>query len=303
MGDEAAPQLVRELLMISLIGFAPVLLIGAVVGALTVFFNLRGQRTPKTARPGGSPRSAEATRIAKRMRRNMQSTLLLAGASQPGFSKLGGHPDLPNEVAWPEDADGQFRFLAQVDLADVRAAGGPEWLPPSGRIYAFHNEDNGSPDQVRILFTPSESPVVEVRPSDASAWPYEVRSIAFVRRDSLPSLDWLGEEAMIGETEMDGLVDLSKPDWDGPLHKVGGYPDELQDEQMALTCERLYRGGAADDDPEAAGKAARHWRLLLQIDSDPALGTDFGGGRLYVLVRLQDARRARFDRTITLMQI
>ncbi|WP_430420683.1 DUF1963 domain-containing protein [Phenylobacterium sp.] len=72
---------------------------------------------------------------------------------------------------------------------------------------------------------------------------------------------------------------------------------------MAVMCERLHRGGGGDNHPEAARKAARLWRLFLQIDSDPALGTDFGGGRLYVFVRREDARRARFDRTITLMQM
>lgn len=303
IGVETAPQLVRELLAISIVGFAPAILIAAVVGGLTILFNLRGQTASTAGRVGGPLRSPEAIRIARRTRRNMQPSLLLSTGRRLGFSKLGGHPDLPSELTWPEGRDGQFRFLAQVDLADARTAGGPEWLPATGWIYAFHSEDNGSPDQVRILYAPADASVAEAQPRDASAWPYEERPIAFVRRDSFPSADWLAEDLTVDEAELDGLLGLSEPDWDGPLHKIGGYPDELQDEQMALTCERIHRGGAADNDPESARKAARLWRLFLQIDSDPVLGTDFGGGRLYVFVRREDARQARFDRTITLMQI
>ncbi len=134
----------------------------------------------------------------------MQPSLLLSAGRRLGFSKLGGHPDLPSELAWPE---------------------GPEWLPATGRIYAFHSEDNGSPDQVRILYAPAERSVAEAQPRDASAWPYDEQPIAFVLRDSFPSLDWLAEDVTVDEAELDGLVGLSGPDWDGPPHKLGGYPD------------------------------------------------------------------------------
>ncbi|TAL31300.1 DUF1963 domain-containing protein [Phenylobacterium sp.] len=299
---ETAPRLVRELLAISLLGFAPAILMAAVVGGLTILFNLRGQTASNAGRVGEPLRSPEAIRIARRTRRNMQPSLLLSKGRRLGFSKLGGHPDLPSELTWPEGRDGQFRFLAQVDLADARTAGGPEWLPATGRIYAFHSEDNGSPDQVRVLYAPAEASVAEAQPRDASAWPYDEQPIAFVRHDSFPSLDWLAEDVAVDEAELDALVGLSTPDWNGPLHKLGGFPDELQDAPMAVVCERLFHGGGEDDDLEAAHKAARIWRLVLQIDSDPSLGTDFGGGRLYVFARRDDARRARFDRTITLMQ-
>lgn len=73
---------------------------------------------------------------------------------------------------------------------------------------------------------------------------------------------------------------------------------------MHVECERMRRGlpeGAEVTD--AILRAARQWRLLLQVDSDDALKMNWGdGGRLYVFVREADARKADFSKTVTLTQ-
>lgn len=299
-----APELVRELLALSLVGFSPVLLLAAAVGALTLLVKLRGP-----ARPDGRDRrsdltSPDAQRVLRRMRRNKDACVLLAAADRDAFSRLGGHPALPDGVSWPEGPDGQLRFFCQIDLAEARANGAPEWLPKSGRLYAFHGEDYGAPDQVRILFASAEAELAARHPRDASAWPYDERPIAFVKRDSLPSLDWLGEDTAASSLDMEDLerlVELSDLDWTGPLHKLGGYPDEIQNGQMAVACERARNGSS--EDRTLAARAFRNWRLLLQIDTDRDLGASFGdGGRLYVFVHRKDARQTRFDRTVTVYQ-
>ena len=120
---------------------------------------------------------------------------------------------------------------------------------------------------------------------------------------SFPSEDWLGEEwprADWGEFAKD--ADLG----DEIQHRIGGYPSEIQGGQMALECEYLWRGLTRDyaqEVPEDIRRASRQWRLLLQVDSDPALNMNWwDGGRLYIFVRARDAKRGDFSKTVTITQ-
>lgn len=135
--------------------------------------------------------------------------------------------------------------------------------------------------------------------------------MAFERHSSLPSLDWLGVdlgEAGLDDGELDELAGLpDEPFGDEVQHRIGGYPSEIQDEQMGVACELIRRGlPPAHDGTEitpAILRASRAWQLLLQIDSDPALKMNWGdGGRLYVFVREQDATAGDFSKTVTLSQ-
>lgn len=80
----------------------------------------------------------------------------IAGAAEIGLrlrpartqvnSRLGGPPLLPPGTPWPTHADGApLTFLAGLDLAEVRAAGGDERLPDSGWLLFFadlHREES-----------------------------------------------------------------------------------------------------------------------------------------------------------------
>lgn len=60
----------------------------------------------------------------------------------PGASKVGGEPDLPDSVEWPEGEDdegrpaGKAEFLAQFNLAEVPDGHGLA-LPKSGHLWVF----------------------------------------------------------------------------------------------------------------------------------------------------------------------
>ena len=132
--------------------------------------------------------------------------------------------------------------------------------------------------------------------------------------------------AFTGSGPRAGALDLSVGDEDlqeeaggyvrpmfGTLeHYVGGYPQEIQGARLPIEAELSDRdeqqiwpthhqyGAEVDMEVEAASK---DWRLLLQIDSDGRLGWDWvSGGRLYVLVRRDDAKRRDFSRTVTIVQ-
>jgi uncharacterized protein YwqG len=245
------------------------------------------------------------------MKRMARQTLLLAPTKVPAFSKLGGEPELPPGHAWPEGAKEPRAFLAQIDLAEVRASDGPEWLPAEGRLYAFYDEWRaGFTDEVRMLFSlePAGPPVAAPAALGAK-WRFQERRAAFLPFRSIPSLDWLGvdlAELDVSDAELDELADApDEPFGDELQHRIGGFPSEIQETRMALDCEYMARGLEPErgEPPPAILRASRTWRLLLQIDSDPPLGMAWGdAGRLYVFVRDAHARKGDFSKTVTISQ-
>lgn len=253
---------------------------------------------------------SEFGRVRGRMTRAALPTLLMTPAKSPGFSKLGGDPQLPSGAAWPTSDRGPRAFVAQIDLEAVRGQGGPEWLGDEGCLYAFVDEEGyGFADQVRVIRT-CEPPGRAVRPpTPANVFPE--RHVAFESYASIPSLNWLGIDLVeldVSDDELDALSGLP----DGPFadkiqHRIGGYPSEIQDEQMAISCELMRRGLPSDFEgteiTPAIMRASKQWRLLLQIDSDPALKMNWGdGGRLYVFIREKDALNGDFSQTVTVSQ-
>lgn len=250
-------------------------------------------------------RPADAAARASRM---VRPTLLLVRATIPGHSKLGGRPDLPIGVEWPVGPRGPMGFLTQVDLAEVRKCGGPDWLPEDGLLSLFHDDDYGAASQVRVLHLPAGTSPATPPLSLTKTWRYPERAVDFALFQSMPSLDWLDVSLADNADDEDLGVDLdARPFPPGPEHRLGGYPSEIQDEQMAVSCEYYARGLLPYDQkaPPAAElvAAAASWRLLFQIDSDPDLNMNWGDdGMLYVFVREEDARAGDFSKTVTVSQ-
>ena len=246
--------------------------------------------------------------VLARIKRLVRPTLLLVPAAEPGFSKLGGEPELPEGTVWPADAHRPRTFLGQIDLAAVAAHSSIEWLPDAGRLYAFYDPDrNGLADVVSVLHG-LDPPGPPAPTPKGGKRPFPERRVAFTPLRSAPSFDWLGLGASEVDVEPENLEAIgTAPSADAVQHRIGGYPNEIQPERMWLSCEHLARGLSDpvwdEAIPPAIQRAAKAWRLLLQIDSDPALKMNFGdGGRLYVFIREQHARRGDFSKTVTLWQ-
>lgn len=238
-----------------------------------------------------------------------RQSLLLVRAAEPGFSKLGGDPELPDGVAWPEVRGRPCAFVAQIDLSALPRDAGLNWLPGTGLLYAFVDlEGYGFADQVQVRLDASAAG--EPRSPPARGLRFPERRIGFEPHASLPSLDWLGvdpAETDLTDDQLDEIADLSEGSFgSGVQHRIGGYPSEIQGEQMRLSCELSRRGLEPlqrAEVPAAVLRASKSWRLLLQIDSDPDLKMNWGdGGRLYVFVREQDARAGDVSRTVTIFQ-
>jgi hypothetical protein len=82
--------------------------------------------------------------------------IIIAGAPvTKGCSKFGGSPDLPTDFKWPQHKLGPYRFIGQVNLADIPK--GPHGLPGGGLLSFFYAHDEngesfwGDPEYVRVL--------------------------------------------------------------------------------------------------------------------------------------------------------
>jgi uncharacterized protein YwqG len=280
------------------------------LGIVSSYIHLAIDRAKRRKRRANGQRSSMASHVRGRMTRMARPTLLLTPTREPRFSKLGGEPELPPSLDWPAGEKEPRAFLAQADLAEVHAAGGPDWLPDNGRMYAFYDDYRaGFSDYVRILFSTDPAGPAMTTPSGvATKLRFPERRADFLALRSLPSLDWLGIDPreLDDDEAWDELSSLSdEPFGDELQHRIGGYPSEIQEEQMALSCEYLARAlvWKGEEVPPAIERASKTWRLLLQIDSDPALKMNWGdGGRLYVFIREKHARAGDFSKTVTLFQ-
>ncbi len=254
------------------------------------------------------PVPGSARRMLARLKRLARPSLWLLPGDGFGFSKLGGAPELPDGLDWPLGASGRRDFMAQIDLAELQASAPLAWLPSTGRIYALYDPQSfGMPDAVRIFYTDAGAPTaarIEGRERPE-------RRVAFAAFTSIPSSDWIQSDEVL-DMDSEEFAAEAEALTDGPSeavvrHRIGGYPDEIQNGCLRWECEYLARGLPGLDYkspvPEAIDRASKSWRLLLQIDSDEALKWSFGdGGMLYVFIREADARKGDFSKTVTLTQ-
>jgi uncharacterized protein YwqG len=195
--------------------------------------------------------------------------------------------------------------VAQLDLADIRSAGGPDWLPPDGRLLFFYEleaatwglytEDLGS----FAVIHQTGPRVAAVQPDDL---PDEARfpayPVGFEQAHSYPSeerlkVDWSRLNKASSKALEDALDALAPP---SPAHQIGGYPSPVQGDDMEAECERVSprgreRGGVGD------------WRLLLQLDTDNDAGMMWGDvGSLYFWIREHHARAGDFSKVWLILQ-
>ena len=253
-----------------------------------------------------------------------------------GASRLGGLPDLPPDVAWPERNGSPLDFIAQIDLRDLDGLL-PEF-PQSGWLLFFFDADDLN---------------VGFRPETADGWSvlwFDCEPKRLCRTELPPRLfpkrGWLGE-LLLGpakprpaydacrlrfeeefrlrdededfdrlditgnerELAFERLMETTGQWDDGVCHRLGGHPDTIQG-PMPLDCQ-LAANGLNIEKPESykdsrvkeleAGKS--DWALLLQIDSDTNPGWMWGdAGRIYVWIRRQDLAARDFAKAWCMTQ-
>jgi len=244
------------------------------------------------------------------------------GTAPPASTRVGGAPGLPPDVDWPTWSDEPLIFVAQIAMTDLHGTAVAHLLPPDGvlsfwyagsdRSWGFDPADEGA---ARVIHFPAgvdlaERPIPDGLPLDGPLAP-----CTWSPREELtipPLESWTVDSWGLSEEEQERYFALQ--DWldeggDPTAHRLLGHPDPIQDD-MQLECQLVTNGlycgdatGYKDPRRESLDAGAAEWRLLLQIDSDAALGSEWGdAGRVYFWVREQDLAARRFDGAWHVMQ-
>ena len=234
-------------------------------------------------------------------------------------SKIGGQPDLPNDMSWPCEIDNSeednnnkpLSFIAQINLKSVASYDKDSLLPKSGMLYFFYSAeqdgwgfDYNDKNQFKVIYYDGDISKLQRVDFPKNLPEYARYKPCSVNIKSEISLPYYGHECYSNFTEedIDNLFDEIYEEYN--ISKLLGYSNNIQGE-MELECELVTNGLYCGDpsgynDPKAAilEPNAKDWRLLLQIDSDEDSKMMWGdSGRLYFWIKEKDLVNKNFDKS------
>jgi len=280
-----------------------------------------GQRGAVTAAVEKAKLGARTSQILTALAPSVRLVPKPASAPLLGGSRLGGLPDLAAEVEWPRGAKGPLSFVAQINLADASRADSTGTLPKQGLLSFFYDlatmpwsDDARAPSAIAVLHTrPGTALARRSKPADLVAphkyahvelveTPVECRSeltLPFNRTKEARALGLSDDETHRYMDHVVVAVRISSAGTDA-FHRMLGHADPNQGD---MTRRKAYqvagKPDAIDETPDEKVEAdAASFRLLLQIDTDEQLRSDWGSGRLFYWIREADLTAGRFERTV-----
>lgn len=239
-----------------------------------------------------------------------------------GSTRIGGRPDLTDDVAWPSWKGKPLAFLAQINLSDLRKFPFAGVLPPEGWLVFFYDAeqstwgfDPADRGSWAVVFIPDAKARLQRRelPSEiAEEGLYEMCRVE--AHEIVTVMPWESpamEKLRLRKTEREAYWELLDAVYgeDEICHQILGHPRPIQGD-MQLECQLvsngLYCGDSTGyDDPRAKvlAKGAEDWRLLFQLDYDSNPGMMWGDcGRLYFWIRHEDLHNRDFAKTWMILQ-
>jgi len=246
-----------------------------------------------------------------------------------GESRLGGDPDLPDDVVWPEYKGRPLTFIAQINLADVAPFAAAKELPAQGWLWFFYDADEqpwGFEEQAgcsRVIYRESGTLVRRQRPATPPGYVSEFEApesfspcrVKFEEYESIRSQI----DEVRGELGIDpGLFDKFEEYLDEEFNDdegsenpwserslLRGFPDQVQGdlgEECTMTVNHLL-GLPAPQREEDFRSLECEWNLLLQVGSEDKCDMMWGDvGCLYFMIRDEDLAARRFDRHWLVLQ-
>lgn len=216
----------------------------------------------------------------------------------PGQTRLGGAPDLPPDLPWPEVDGALLTFVAQFALAELAGCAAARELPGHGLLSFFYAPippDGVRGHPVRVLhFTDLDA--LARRPVPPGVERLSAHDIDLADERQYPCIDsYFFYESLLPEArvlevhrrrqqgEGGELVPFNPlayfiaeagelDDPERPYHRLLGHPASIQgDPYLDVEIDTRPQGwdGWDDGSPEALAirRRALRWRLLLQIDA------------------------------------
>lgn len=286
---------------------------------LLLAFLLTSACASKTELRPGSPGENGILRKYPVLHSYAKASLQLIPDSPKGFSKLGGLPDVPASFAWPQWKGRPLAFICQLKLSEVPALKDSP-LPAKGLLYFFYDQDQSTwgfdpKDQGswKLIYVEDEpKSLTQASPPPGLELAYTQLRMGFREVLTYPTWDSPVIQALrLGDQDTDDYVTMKSEAYLGQAaHRLGSYPDAIQNGDMELDCQLASNGLYCGDstgysDPRAAGleKGKGDWIMLLQVDSDDRTDMMWGdAGMLYFWIRKQDLKQANFDEVWMILQ-
>ena len=212
-----------------------------------------------------------------------------------GASKIGGAPDLPEDLEWPAWKDRPLDFLAQINLAEVAGFGLDTGLPQSGLLLFFADTLHcagltpSDREGFRVIWTEDD---VQPRAVPEGNEHFPCGRVALCVETSVPAIgDPRLPEEDVADEDFDAFHDVRDEFSNRGGHQLLGLADSIQlaverDTVHAVHGCTTETGGFDGDKWQAVKHEVSDWRLLLQINTDEDLDMMWGdAGKLYFTIR------------------
>lgn len=141
-----------------------------------------------------------------------------SGKAAKGTSKIGGHPDLPEDVEWPLWKTHPLAFVAQIDLARIAKFDSEKLLPKDGLLSLFildvrYAMVKGAPmDHARVIHLPKGKKLVQRAPPETLAPELAIGEgkLSFKKVDTWPQV----EGSIVGGRKNPGVVKLMPEEYE-----------------------------------------------------------------------------------------
>jgi hypothetical protein len=252
--------------------------------------------------------SAQQKLLLEAVRPAITIQLAEAGPGATGQSRIGGLPDLPASIEWPDAAaDTLMSFILQIDLAELPVFQDNP-LPHRGMLYLFLDEQDYTADQL-LVYTGDELLASREVPPDisfATDWHENLKphQLAFALRPDLPC--WATDDfyalcEQLGPNGEEQLDEIGRALSAGSIGKLLGHVagighDPRRDAYVVREVNPAWRFDSARL-AEIDLIPAQYWQNLLMVDSIRAVDLMFGdAGYLQILIHENDLGQQNFSR-------